>query len=442
MKKIALLFLILLSVWLVAAPAAFAQGGESPGSFAALAKRAAPAVVNIYVVQAASDGMGHQRIRQGQGSGFIVDPDGYIVTNNHVVASAQQIKVRLLDQRVFDATVVGFDRQTDIALIKIKARNLPFLHFGDSDDLQVGDWVIAIGNPLGLGHTVTAGIVSAKGRVLGAGPYDDFIQTDASINPGNSGGPLIDMHGEVVGMNTMMAEAQGIGFAIPSNMVRVIIDQLRRRGHVERSWLGAYTQPITQELADTFGLSSPRGALISQVVPGSPDDHGGLRAGDVVVEFNGRLVEAAEDLPAMVAQTPAGEEVALKVVRSRQTITLHIKLEAMPDNTTRLAPRTGAEGRPESGAGGLGIELTDITSELARQLGVQPNAGVLVTSVNPDGQADRAGLARGDIILSVNQQPVHSADEFYSRIQQMPEGTRLVLLVQRGSQTFWVSMAR
>ncbi len=430
MKK-AGVFLLSLALTMCLVSPAFAQLGES-ASFASLAKRAAPAVVNIYVVQGTPGMAGRQR--EGQGSGFIVDPEGYIVTNNHVVTGARQIKVRLLDQREFDATTVGVDQKTDLALIKIMARNLPYLKFGDSDDLAVGEWVLAIGNPLGLGHTVTAGIVSAKGRVLGAGPYDDFIQTDASINPGNSGGPLLNMRGEVVGINTLVAEAQGIGFAIPSNLARVIIDQLRKRGRVERSWLGAYVQRVSPALADSFGLNSPRGALISQVVPGSPAEKGGLLPGDVVIEFNGRIVESADDLPAMVAQTPAGETVELSVVRNRQPLKVRIRLESMPDNATRLMPR--------SSSGNWGMELTDLTPELARQLGVEAGGGVLITTIYPDGQADRAGLSRGDIILSVNQQKVRSVQDFSRIVAAMPEGTRLVLLVQRGSETFWVPLAR
>jgi len=441
MKKVFfVVFLAVLLAW-AAIPAQAQQGDVGPGtSFAALARRAAPAVVNIYVLQMMQGSNPGQHVqREAQGSGFIIDPDGFIVTNNHVVMGSQQIKVRLLDQREFEATIVGVDQKTDLALIKINAHGLPYLRFGDSDDLQVGEWVIAIGNPLGLGHTVTAGIVSAKGRVLGAGPYDDFIQTDASINPGNSGGPLINMRGEVVGINTLIAnpqEAQGIGFAIPSNLARVIISQLRLHGRVERSWLGAYVQRVSPALADNFGLGSPRGALINQVVPNSPADRAGLRPGDVVVKFNGRLVESADDLPAMVAQTPAGEQVEMEIVRNRQPMTLRIKLESIPDNAARLLPRSGG------GAGPLGMELSDITPQLAGQLGVSPGMGVLINSVAPDGQADRAGLMRGDIIISINQQPVRSVQEFNTRVAQMPEGTRLVLLVQRGSTTFWVPLAR
>ncbi|HPQ67707.1 MAG TPA: trypsin-like peptidase domain-containing protein [bacterium] len=315
-------------------------------SFADLAKRVAPSVVNIYVAKSdrgnrpAPPSFGGMEGMEGQGSGFLIDPAGYIVTNNHVIRGMKKIRVRLLDRREFDARVIGFDKKVDLALIKIEANDLPYLDFGDSDHLEVGEWVIAIGNPFGLSHTVTAGIVSAKGRVLGAGPYDDFIQTDTSINPGNSGGPLINVRGQVVGINTMIsASGQGIGFAIPSNLARNIIEQLKEKGHVVRSWLGVYVQPVTAKMAETLGLPRPYGAVVSQVVPNGPAERSGLREGDIIIEFNGRTIEVADDLPVIAASTPAEQTVRVILIRNKKKMSLKIKLETMPENSTPLVPR-------------------------------------------------------------------------------------------------------
>ena len=430
-----------------------APPGERPSSFARLARQVAPAVVNIFVAkQVHANGPEsffpfnmEQRPQRGQGSGFIIDPAGFIVTNYHVVEGVDEIRVRLLDRREFTAHVLGTDPKTDLALLKIEAANLPYLRFGDSDALQVGDWVLAVGNPLGLGQTVTAGIVSAKGRSLGLGPYDEFIQTDASINLGNSGGPLINMNGEVVGVNSLIAASgQGIGFAIPSSLTQSIISQLKQTGKVTRAWLGVMFQPMTQELAEGFGLDRPRGALISQVIDGSPAQKAGLQNGDVVVEFEGREIDDATELPILIASTPIGKEVALRYIRNKKTTTLTVKLAAQPEET---AARADVEDHNAGrGARGqlmiLGMELTDVTDELAHSLGIEPGRGVLVKAVKPFSSAAIAGLARGDLILTLNNQRCDRAGELIGRIEKLPSGSRVLLYVQRGDRTYYVALSR
>jgi serine protease Do len=438
----------------LAASAAWAQVvADRPGSFAGLAREAGPAVVNIYIVKQGR-AVGPEfflpfetKPQRGQGSGFIVDRDGYVVTNNHVVQRADQIRVRLADKREFDAKVIGADQKTDLALLKIEASNLPSLKFGDSDALQVGDWVLAIGNPLGLSHTVTAGIVSAKGRTLGIGPYEQYIQTDASINPGNSGGPLINTAGEVVGVNTLIAApSQGIGFAIPSNLVQTIVAQLKKSGTVIRAWLGISYQNVTPELADGFGLDRPRGALINQVMDDSPAQRAGVQAGDVVVEFNGHAIEDAGELPILVASTAPGQEVALKLIRAKKPTTITVKLIEQPETVARAGVPPKEEGpgrkREPSQVFVLGMELVDVTPEIARGLGVEPGRGVMIKSVRPLSPAAMAGLSRGDIIISMNNQRASRAADLSARIEQLPTGSRVLLFVQRGDNTFWVALPR
>ena len=284
--------------------------------------------------------------QQSLGSGFIVDKEGYILTNNHVVEEADDIRVTLLDGRSYDAEVKGRDPKTDIALIRIKPENgLPVATLGDSDALLVGEWVIAIGNPFGFGHTVTAGVVSAKDRTIGAGPYDAFIQTDASINPGNSGGPLFNARGEVVGINSaIIASGQGIGFAIPINIAKSIMEQLREKGSVTRGWLGVQIQALTPELRESLDLSAEGGALVAGVIKGDPAEKAGLKAGDVVVEFDGRSVRSDRDLVSIVGNTPVGRKVALKVVRDGKTLTLEVKVARRSDDKDEAA--AGGRGGP------------------------------------------------------------------------------------------------
>lgn len=271
--------------------------------------------------------------QQSLGSGFIIDKDGYIITNNHVVEGADEIKVKLADKREFKAKVVGRDPKTDLALIKISSifKDLPTLPLGDSDKIRVGDWVLAIGNPFGLEHTVTQGIISATGRVIGSGPYDNFLQTDAPINPGNSGGPLINLKGEVIGINTaIIASGQGIGFAIPSNMAKTVITQLKEKGKVIRGWIGVSIQTLTPELAQSFGLKETRGALVADVVPGGPADKAGLKRGDIIISFDGKEINEMSELPKIVAETPIGKTVNVKIIRNGKEKILKMTIAPLP----------------------------------------------------------------------------------------------------------------
>jgi len=270
--------------------------------------------------------------QQSLGSGFIIDKDGYIITNNHVVERADEIKVKLVDGREFDAKVVGRDSKTDLALIKIWSpfKDLPVLPLGDSDSIRVGDWVLAIGNPFGLEHTVTKGIISATGRVIGSGPYDNFLQTDAPINPGNSGGPLVDLKGEVIGINTaIVATGQGIGFAIPSNMSKSVISQLREKGRVARGWIGVSVQSITPEIGKAIGLKELKGALVTDIFQGGPADSGGMKRGDIIIAFEGKEVKNISDLPRLVAGTPAGKTIEVRVLRNGKQMNLKITVGEM-----------------------------------------------------------------------------------------------------------------
>ena len=367
------------------------------------------------------------------GSGFVLDKEGYIVTNNHVVDGADEIKVKLADGKEFDATVVGRDPKTDLALIKIKGNaHLTPLKIGDSDALQVGSWVVAVGSPFGLEETVTAGIVSAKGRTIGAGPYDDFIQTDASINPGNSGGPLIDTDGEVVGINTaIVASGQGIGFAIPSNLAQGVIAQLKDKGKVTRGWVGIAIQPMTPELAKALDRNETTGALVSDVVQGGPADKAGLKRGDVILAYDGKDVGEPRDLPRLVAATPVGKTVPIKLSRDGKAITADVRVGELEDRTAEVAK---APDRKR-----LGIEVQDLTPQIAGALGLEDTKGVLVAGVEPGSPAAEAGLERGDVIRELNRQPVKDVKNFVRGMERVKDGTAL-LLVQRGDSTLYAAV--
>jgi serine protease Do len=373
--------------------------------------------------------------RQSLGSGFIINKDGHIVTNNHVIDNATDIKVSLSDAGEFDATVVGRDPKTDVALIKIEVkRDLPVAPLGSSDRLRVGEWVVAIGNPFGLGHTVTAGIASAKGRVIGAGPYDDFIQTDASVNPGNSGGPLFNLRGEVVGINTaIMAAGQGIGFAIPIDLAKEILPQLREKGQVTRGWLGVQVQRVTPELAQSLGLEQAHGALVGEVQPISPAERAGIRRGDVIVGFGGEEIEDMSELPRVVATTPPGTEVDAQLVRKGQEQTVRVVVGEMP----REPQQAGVEGGTPEGQ--LGLAVQELTPEIARSLGVPSESGVVVTGVEQGSPADEVGIRRGDVILEVNQQAVTNVRDYLAALG--PGEERPVLfLIRRGDNAMYVAL--
>ena len=440
----------------VAAPAV-------PASFADLAERLSPTVVNIKVTKIAKNAnwQWHQvpdgpfgeffkhffkdmpqnpepYKQQGAGSGVIISADGYILTNNHVVDGADKVLVTLNDQQEYKADIVGRDPKTDLAVLKIKAaKPLPVATMGDSDRLRVGSWVLAIGNPFGLSHTVTSGIVSAKGRVIGAGPYDDFIQTDASINPGNSGGPLFNMHGEIVGINTaIIPNGQGIGFAIPINTAKPLIPQLVSKGVVTRGYLGVSIQSITPDLAKAMKLQDRKGALVSEVVSGSPADKAGVQSGDVIVTFNQKPVDSAHDLPAMVAATPVGQEVAVVVLRAGRKQQLPITVGKLPADDTEV------EASSQDTSGKWGLQLQTLTPEVARQHDLATEQGVLVVGVQPDSPADAAGLRSGDILVEVNHHPVASVQDVKAALARAKDNDALLVRVKRGQASLFVAMAK
>jgi serine protease Do len=359
------------------------------------------------------------------GSGFIIDKEGYIITNNHVVEKAEQIKVKLSDKKEYDAQVIGTDPKTDLALIKIKAAgSLPVVRLGDSDKLEVGEWVVAIGNPFGLEQTVTTGIISAKGRVIGAGPYDDFLQTDASINPGNSGGPLFNLKGEVVGINTaIVAGGQGIGFAIPVNMAKGLLPQLKK-GKVVYGYLGVYIQDITPELATSFGLKEAKGVLVSDVTPDSPAKKGGVNKGDVILEYDGKQVEEKGQLTKMVGRTAIGKKVKLVVLRDKEQKTLWVTIGELSEKQV-----TAAAAKPEE-TDHWGIKVQDISPDMAAHLGLPSNAGVVIAEVEPGSPADEENLQPGDVIIEVEHNQIKGLADFRKYIESYKKQKTLLLTVR------------
>jgi len=360
------------------------------------------------------------------GSGFIIDKEGYILTNNHVIEKAEEIKVKLSDKKTYDAQVVGRDPKTDLALIKIDAdEDLPVARLGDSDKLEVGEWVIAIGNPFGLEHTVTAGIISAKGRVIGAGPYDDFLQTDASINPGNSGGPLFNLKGEVVGINTaIVAGGQGIGFAIPINMAKRLLPQLKR-GRVVYGYLGVYIQDLTPELARSFGLKEAKGVLISEVIPDSPAEKGGLRKGDVVLKYNGQEVENTYQFRKMVGRTPVGKKVKIQVLRKGREKSLTVTIGELKEREV-----AAARPKPEEEVDRWGLKVQDVTPEIADHLGLPDDEGVVISDLETGSPAQEAGLRRGDVIVEVEHHRIKDLRDYRKYINLYKKKRTLLLTVR------------
>jgi serine protease Do len=375
---------------------------------------------------------------RGIGSGFVINADGYVVTNNHVVDGATEIRVKFADGRDLPGKVVGRDEKTDLALVKVEATGLPVIPLGDSAKLEVGEPVMAIGNPFGLEQTVTTGIVSATGRTIGAGPYDDFIQTDASINPGNSGGPLINARGEVIGVNTAIASGTGgsvgIGFAIPTNMVKPVVTQLADSGHVVRGWLGVSIQALTPELASSFGLPGTQGTLVSGVSEGSPAARVGLRRGDVIVRYAGHDVTRWTDLPRAVAETPIGREVPIEVLRDGKRLTLTVKVSRLDDADQQ------ASATAEPAAAKLGIAARSLTPELARSLEVPGGRGVLVERVEDGSRAQNAGLAAGDVIVEIDQKPVATVEALRAAVGKHPAGKPLLVLVHREGQSLYLTV--
>ena len=368
------------------------------------------------------------------GSGFIISSDGYIFTNNHVVEQADKIVVKISDGKEYDATVVGRDANTDLALIKIKANgSLPVVEIGDSEKVRVGEWVIAIGNPFGLEATVTAGIVSAKGRVIGAGPYDNFIQTDASINPGNSGGPLFNMEGKVIAINTaIVAQGQGIGFAIPINMAKTILNDLKTKGKVTRGWLGISVQDLTEDIAKNLNQKSRSGALVSDVFKGDPADKAGIKVGDIIIEINGKPVKDTQELLLKIASYPVNEKISVRVIRDGKEIILRLVVAERKDGQEApVAQRTSAY---------FGISAQDITEQMARQLGIAKDSGVIVADIEPGSAADEARIQPGDIIAQVNRVSIRSTTDYAREISKAAERKGVTLLIKRERSSFFVPL--
>jgi serine protease Do len=440
----------------VEAPIIPVQMPLTTGTFAKVAEVIKPAVININTVSRGGPpgrtpfeeyfgdeffrrffGETPERMPQKSlGSGVIVDATGVALTNAHVVERATEIEVITLDGSKHKAKVVGVDKKTDLAVLKLDdgKKQFPHARMGDSDRVQVGDWVIAVGSPFGLQSTVTAGIISAKARQIGQGPFDDFLQTDAAINPGNSGGPLVNMQGEVVGINTaIVAGGSGIGFAIPANMAKKIYAELLNKGKVSRGWLGVSIQPLTPELAKSFGAKTDKGILISDVVPDSPAAKAGLQPGDILTEFEGKKVEAPGDLQRAVGLANPGTGAKVKVWREQGEKTLELKIGEAPDEREARVPSRGGT------RSSLGLEVRPVTPEMARQLNLRTTEGVVVARVDEGGAAAEAGVQRGDVIREINRQKVRALTDFERLTKDVKDGDRLTLLLQRGPMSLYVA---
>jgi serine protease Do len=435
---------------------------SGPPSFADLAEALGPSVVNVKITKLektqfpnqfpfdegpfgemfkkffGEGGPGQPREfrRQGAGSGVIIDGDGTILTNNHVVEGAQEITVTLSDKREFKAHVIGRDPKTDLAVIRLEGKGqFQAARLGDSETLRVGEWVLAEGNPFGLSNTVTAGIVSAKGRIIGAGPYDDFIQTDAPINPGNSGGPLFNMRGEVVGIATaIIPNGQGIGFAIPINTAKTLLPELVSKGSVTRGYLGVNIQNITDDLASSLNLKSKKGALVSEVVQGGPAEKAGVNRGDVIVACDGKEIVDSHELASFVASLPVGKQVSLRVIRDGKEMTLNVKIASLNAHEGVGEKAENEEASP----GKWGLQLQDLSPEAARRAGLKSDQGSVVAAVRPGSPAEESAVQAGDIILEVNRQPVKGAEDTQAKMAKLGDKGQALLLIQRGKSTFYL----
>jgi serine protease Do len=459
----------ILALLLATAGDSFAQ--KAPAGlpeFVTLAEKVGPAVVNISTTQMAKESqppVGRQnpfgeddsaaefwrkffgqpipptpsphRQQQGLGSGFIIDRDGTILTNNHVIENAEKIVVRLPNnEQQFPAKVIGKDARTDLAVIRIDAKgDLPVLPLGNSDQLKVGEWIVALGSPFGLQNTITAGIVSAKSRQIGAGAYDDFIQTDASINPGNSGGPLINMRGEVVGISSAILSRSGgnlgIGFAIPINLAKDLLPELRAKGRVTRGWLGVSVQKVTPEIAESLGLQKARGALIAAVMPGSPAERADLRVGDIIVEYAGKPVAESNDLPLLVARTAIGTRANLKVLRDQKELPISVTIaELKEEEVIAAAPQKESA---------FGVTVQNLTPEIAQTLGIEKMQGVVISAVVSGSPAEDAGLRRGDVILEIDRKSIGNVADYKNAMVGLKKGESTLFLVQRGQTTSFIA---
>ena len=469
-----LIALFVLAALTFGSPAA--QARSAPDSFADLAETLLPGVVNISTTQTVSDEQANtgeedldqffkdfldrqrrnnpqQRRMTSLGSGFVIDPSGYIVTNNHVISGAEEITVRFHDDSELKAKLVGSDEKTDLALLKVEPpKPIESLAWGDSDALRIGDWVLAIGNPFGLGGTVTAGIVSARNRVLDQGAYDDYIQTDASINRGNSGGPLFNMNGEVIGVNTLIYSnnsggSVGIGFAIPSGMAKNVIAQIREFGKPRRGWLGVRIQTVNDELAEGLRLPQTKGALVANVTPGGPAEKAGIKQGDVILKFDGKEVDAMRTLPRMVAETPINKKVDVVVIRQGKETTIQVVLGELTEAAEQasLPPGTGQSAPPakEGKVAVLGLSLSELSDSLRQKFSLTPDAkGVVVTKVEERSAAAEKGLHEGDVIVEVDQQAVATPGDVEERVKEAKDrGYRVVtLLLFRDGDYQWVAL--
>jgi len=452
-------FLLFVVLAILTAAGAWAQVKYIPATFSDIAAKVKPAVVNISTVRVIKQSQDpfydpsfnddfFERFfavphgsfkRTSLGSGFIVDKRGYILTNNHVVEKADEITVKLYNQKEYKAKVIGTDAETDVAIIKIDAPDLTALSLGDSDTLNVGDWVLAVGSPFGLEQTVTQGIISAKGRIIGAGPYDNFLQTDAAINPGNSGGPLIDMNGEVIGINSAIASNtggyEGVGFAIPVNMAKKIYEDILKKGKVVRGWLGIGIQEMTPELAKHFKVSE--GVLVAQVFKGTPADKAGLKRGDVIIEFQGKKVTTYRELQEMIADTDVGTDVKLKIMRNGSTQEFSVNVgERNIQATEGMEQPSGKEGEES-----LGMTVTDITPDIAQQYGITAKMGVIVIDVVSDSAADNAGVMKGDVIHEINGIEVKNTLDFEKAVKERPDRARdVIVLIERGNAMIYFAI--
>ncbi|MCC6544047.1 MAG: DegQ family serine endoprotease [Nitrospirae bacterium] len=445
------------------------QLAETEKAFVEISKRVTPAVVNISTTKTMrgmekgqlspffndpffrrffgddlfrEHEMPRKHKEQSLGSGVIVTDDGYIVTNNHVVEGADEIKVVLSDRKEYVGKVVGADPKTDLAIVKIKASDLPAIVWGDSDNIEVGEFVLAIGSPFGLNQTVTSGIISAKGRAnVGIADYEDFIQTDAAINPGNSGGALVNIRGELIGINTAIFTRSGgymgIGFAVPSNMAKSVMDSLVKEGRVTRGWLGVYIQDITPELAKQFKLSSNRGALVSDVMEGSPADKAGLQRGDVILQYNGKEVENNSHLRNIVAQTQVGKTIDVKVIRDGRTELIKVVIGELPAEMAK-----GENGEGSAGGFFQGLTIQSLTPELRQRYDIPEKIkGIIVAGVNADTPAEDYGLKAGDVILQINRKDIKSVKDFNKIAEEIKSGDSVLILIYRDGMTIYVTLS-
>jgi serine protease Do len=462
-RRYALFFVILLAGTLtVMLPAGTASAKAVSPDFVELAKRLTPSVVNISTAKTVGPQRRHgrpfggspfgqspfddffdrffddmpqrQQKQRSLGSGFIISKDGFILTNNHVVDGADEVKVKLSSGKEYKAEIKGRDQKLDLALIKISVKeDLPAADLGDSDAIEIGEWVMAIGNPFGLAETVTAGIISAKGRVIGSGPYDDFIQTDASINPGNSGGPLFNAAGKVIGINSaIIAGGQGIGFAIPVNMAKGIIPQLQGSGKVTRGWLGVQTQPVTPELAKSYGLEDEKGALVADVIKETPAEKAGIKSGDIITEFDGKPVRDANELTRMVGATPPGKTVKIGLFRDGREQAVEVVLDRRKDD----GDQQGSAVTPDK----LGIGVRELNKELADSMRIRESKGLVVVEVKSGGAAEDAGIIRGDIILEVNGKKVATLQDYEKAVSGQTQRGFVRLLLRRGESALIVAV--